>query len=264
MTKIVVVGCLGRMGSAVCRLADTNPKIEIVAGVDTLPPAGGLTYPIFSDINQCQNSIDVAVCFLPPSATTDIESLIEYCEIRQIPLVLCTTGLSGNMHERIKQSAKKVAILQSANMSLGINILTDMLTRATKLLYDADFDIEIIEKHHNQKLDAPSGTAYLLADTINNAIDENITYVHDRSRSYEKRNKSEVGLHAVRGGTIVGEHTIIFAGQDEVIELKHSALSRDVFAVGAINASIFLHGKPAGLYGMQDLINSKGGNNELS
>jgi len=235
-------------------LAESNIGVEVVAGVDVMPPSGGLTYPIYTDINQCQTAADAAICVYRPSATSDINALLEYCVNRQVPLVLCTTGLPGNIQERVQQASKKVAILQSANMSLGINLLTDMITRATKLLYGAGFDIEIIEKHHNQKLDAPSGTAYLLADAANNALDEKLTYVHDRSRAKEKRSKQEIGLHAIRGGTIVGEHSVIFAGQDEVIELKHSALSRDVFAVGALNAAIYIKGKPAGYYGMQDLI----------
>jgi len=260
MTRIIVCGCFGRLGSAICRLAESNPAVEVVAGVDVMLPDGGLAYPIYTDISQCQTPADVAVCVFRPSATADIEALLEYCAIRQIPLVLCTTGLPDSVQGKVNIAAKKVAILQSANMSLGINLLADMLQRATKLLYDAGFDIEIIEKHHNQKLDAPSGTAYLLADAANHALDENLKYVNDRSRVKEKRGKREIGLHAIRGGTIVGEHSVIFAGQDEVIELKHSALSRDVFAVGALNAAIYIKGKSTGIYGMQDLIQSIGGN----
>jgi len=256
MTKIIVCGAFGRLGSAVCRLAEANPDVEIVAGVDIVPPSGGLEYPIFSDIKQCQAAADAALCILPPSATVDLEAMLEYCEIRQIPLVLCTTGLPASIFAKVRQTAEKVAVFQSANMSLGINLLANMLSRTAKLLYDVGFDIEIIEKHHNQKLDAPSGTAYLLADAANQALDGQMTYVHDRSQHSKKRSPNEIGIHALRGGTVVGEHNIIFAGQDEVIELTHIAQSRDVFAVGALKAALFIKDKPPGYYGMQDLINA--------
>jgi len=256
MTKIIVCGCFGTLGSTVCRLAESNPVIEIVAGVDIAPPSGGLTYPIYLDINQCQTPADAVLCIVPPSASMDVLVMLEYCAGRQIPLVLCTTGLPADILSKAKQTAEKVAVFVSANMSLGVNLLANMLTRAAKLLYDVGFDIEIIEKHHNQKLDAPSGTAFLLADAANQALDGKMKYVHDRSQSSTKRSRDEIGLHAIRGGTIVGEHSIIFAGQDEVIEFNHSALSRDVFAVGSLKAASFIKGKPPGYYGMQDLINS--------
>ena len=228
----------------------------MVAGVDILPPAGGLAYPIYSDINQCHTPADAVICVCPPTATADMEVLLEYCEKRQTPLVLCTTSLPEGILEGITRAAKKVAVFQSANMSLGVNLLADMLSRAAKLLYDAGFDIEIIEKHHNQKLDAPSGTAYLLADAVNTALGGRLQYVHDRSKTAAKRSRNELGLHAIRGGSIVGEHSVIFAGQDEVIEFTHEAGSRDVFAVGAIKAAQFIKGKPPGRYTMQDLIDS--------
>ena len=256
MTKIIVCGCLGRLGSAVCSLALANPAIEIVAGVDVMPPSGGLSYPVCADINQCQTPADVVICIYRPSATADIEALLDYSVNRQLPLVICTTGLSADILEKVQQAAKKVAVFQSANMSLGVNLLVNILGKAAKLLHNTGFDIEIIEKHHNQKLDAPSGTAYLLADAIDTALDGKMQYVHDRSQDTEKRSRNEIGLHAIRGGTIVGEHNVIFAGQDEVIELTHIAQSRDVFAVGAIKAACFIKGKSAGYYGMQDLIES--------
>jgi len=256
MTKIIVCGCLGRLGGAVCRLAELNPETEIVAGVDIMPPSGGLAYPVYLDINQCQVPADVAMCLYRPTATADIEALLEYCKLRLIPLVLCTTAMPDFILDTVKQSAAKVAILQSANMSVGINLLANMLNRAAKLLYDVGFDIEIVEKHHNQKLDAPSGTAFLLADAINQALDGRLKYIHDRSQTSDKRDHDEIGLHAIRGGSIVGEHNVIFAGQDEVIELTHKAESRDVFAVGALKAALFIKDKPPGHYGMQDLINS--------
>jgi len=256
MTKIILCGCLGRLGSAICRLAAQDTETEIVAGVDIIPPSGGLAYPIYSDIIQCQQAADVVICVLPPSADAYIAALLDYCVKRQIPLVLCTTGLPGDILKRVQQAAEKVAIFQSANMSLGINLLVNMINRASKLLYNAGFDIEIVEKHHNQKLDAPSGTAYLLADAANQALGGKMAYVHDRSEASNKRANNEIGLHAIRGGTIVGEHNVIFAGQDELIELTHIAQSRDVFAVGTINAARFIKDKPLGLYNMQELINS--------
>ena len=256
MTRIILCGCFGRLGSAICRLAAPSPDVEIIAGTDILPPSGGLAFPIYSDINLCQTPADVVVCCVWPSATADIEAMLEYCSNRKIPLVICTTGLSAKILEAVRRTADKVAIFQSANMSLGINLLANMLSRASKLLYDVGFDIEIIEKHHNQKLDAPSGTAYLLADAVNQALDGKLMYVHDRSKTSNKRSRDELGLHAIRGGSIVGEHNIIFAGQDEVIEFTHQAGSRDVFAVGAIKAARFMKDKASGLYTMQELINS--------
>jgi len=256
MTKIIVCGCFGRLGSAICRLAESHPDIDVVAGVDITPPAGGLLYPTHTDITQCQTPADAMICILPPSATADIEAMLDYAVKRQIPLVLCTTGLPVHTLDKVRTAATKVAILQSANMSLGVNLLANILTRTSKLLYDSGFDIEIVEKHHNQKLDAPSGTAYLLADAINDAIGGQMKYVNDRSQESAKRTRDEIGLHALRGGTIVGEHNVVFAGQDEVIELNHIAQSRDVFAVGALKAAQFVKDKPPGYYGMQDLINS--------
>jgi len=244
------------MGSAVCRLAAINPDIEIVAGVDIMPPGGGLAFPIYSDITQCETPANAIISFCPPSAIADTLTLLDYCITKQTPLVQCTTGLPPEVMTKTNSSAKKVAIFQSANMSLGINLLANMLNRTAKLLYDTGFDIEIVEKHHNQKLDAPSGTAYMLADAINDAMGQKMTYTHDRSKGRCERKHEEIGIHAIRGGTIVGEHNIIFAGKDEVIELSHIAQSRDVFAVGALKAAQFVKDKLPGYYGMQDLINS--------
>ena len=256
MTRIIVCGCFGRLGSAICRLAEDNSYVEIVAGVDIMPPSGGLAYPIYTDIAQCNTSADVAICCTRPSAIGETTAILDYCVKRQIPLVLCTTSLPPEILAMIGTATTKVAIFQSANLSLGLNLLANMLDRAAKLLYDTGFDIEITEKHHNKKLDAPSGTAYLLAGIINQALGGQMKYVHDRSRSPTERDRDEIGLHALRGGSIVGEHSILFAGQDEVIELKHIAQSRDVFAVGAIKAAMYIKGKPPGHYGMQDLINA--------
>ena len=224
--------------------------------MDILPPSGGLAYPTYADISQCETAADAVISCLLPTSTADCETIIDYCVRRQIPLVLCTTGLPPDIIAKVQEASEKVAMFQSANMSLGINLLVNMLDRAAKLLYDTGFDIEIIEKHHNQKLDAPSGTAYALADAVNQALDGKMKYVHDRSQTPSKRSRDEIGMHALRGGSIVGEHNVIFAGQDELIELTHIAQSRDVFAVGALKAARFMKDKPPGHYGMQDLINS--------
>ena len=170
--------------------------------------------------------------------------------------MICTTGMSAEVEAAIVKAAEKVAVLRSANMSLGVNLLSALLRRASRLLYDADFDIEITEKHHNQKIDAPSGTALLLADSVNAAMKGKMRYVHDRSQSHKKRDRDELGIHALRGGTIVGEHSVIFAGLDEVVEFTHIAHSRNVFATGALKSAQFLIGKPPGLYSMQDLIDN--------
>ena len=177
-----------------------------------------------------------------------------YCVDKQVPVVLCTTGLSGEQLQKADEASRQVAVLKSANMSLGINMLLELLKKAAATLAPAGFDMEIVEKHHNQKLDAPSGTALALADSMNEALDEKYNYVYDRSKERKKRDKYEIGISAVRGGNIVGEHEVIFAGQDEVIEFKHTAYSKAVFAKGAVQAAKFLAGKPAGFYDMSDVI----------
>ena len=256
MTKIIVCGCFGRMGKVVCRLASEVRDMEVVAGVDILSSGDGLAFPVYGDISGCSMAADAIVDFLPPTAVADTLAIVEYSVKRQIPLVLCTTGLSDDVEKAVHDASEKVAILQSPNMSLGINLLSNMLSRASKLLYDANFDVEIVEKHHNQKLDAPSGTALMLANTVNQALGGKMRLVNDRSPVHANRSRDEIGVHALRGGSIVGEHSIVFAGLDEVIEFTHIAQSRDAFAVGALKAAEFIKGKPPGLYNMQDLINA--------
>ena len=256
MTKIIVCGCFGRMGKVVCSLAHAARNMEVVAGIDILSSGDGLTFPTFGDISSCGMEADAIVDFLPPTAVADTLAIVEYSVKKQVPLVLCTTGLSGDVENAVRTASEKVAILQSPNMSLGINLLSNMLSRATKLLYDANFDIEIVEKHHSQKLDAPSGTALMLANTVNKALGGEMRLVNDRSNAHAKRERNEIGLHALRGGSIVGEHSVVFAGLDEVIEFTHIAQSRDAFAVGALKAAEFIKGKPPGMYTMQDLINA--------
>jgi len=256
MTKLIVCGCFGRMGKVVCNLAAATRDMEVVAGVDILSSGDGLTFPTFGDISGCSMNADAIIDFLPPTAVADTMAIVEYSVQNQVPLVLCTTGLSSDVEKVIREASEKVAILQSPNMSLGINLLSNMLGRAAKLLYDADFDIEIVEKHHGQKLDAPSGTALMLANTVNQALGGTMRLVNDRSATHTKRERNEIGLHALRGGSIVGEHSVVFAGLDEVIEFTHIAQSRDAFAVGALKAAKFIKGKLPGLYTMQDLINA--------
>ena len=209
------------------------------------------TYPVFAKISECDVAADVIVDF---AAAPAVDELLAYSVEKQIPVVLCTTGLNEEQLAKVEETSKKVAVLKSANMSLGINMLMDLLQKAAKVLAPAGFDIEIVEKHHNQKVDAPSGTALALADSINEALENAYDYKYDRSQERKKREKYEIGIQAVRGGNIVGEHEVIFAGTDEVIEFKHTAYSKAVFAKGAVEAAKFLAGKPAGRYEMSDVI----------
>jgi 4-hydroxy-tetrahydrodipicolinate reductase len=243
------------MGTVVCRLAAENPKMEVVAGIEILEASGAMPFPVYGDIFQYATPADAIENFLPPTAAiSDALAIVNYSVEKNVPLVICTTGMPAELEAALEKASQKVAILRSANMSLGINLLSNLLGRVSELLHSTGFDIEIIEKHHNQKLDSPSGTALLLADSINGALGGKMEYVNDRSQIHAKRSHDEIGLHALRGGTIVGEHSVIFAGRDEVIEFTHSALSRDVFAVGALKAAEFVNKKPPGLYTMQDLI----------
>lgn len=250
MTRVIMHGCNGRMGQMISGLCTADPEIEIVAGVDTYTEQKN-DYPVFASIDQCDVAADAIIDFSNASA---VDGLLDYCEEKQIPVVLCSTGLSEEQLAKVDEASKKVAVLKSANMSLGINTLMSLLKQAVKVLAPAGFDVEIVEKHHNQKLDAPSGTALALADSINEAVDNRYEYVYDRSDRRAKRDAKELGISAVRGGTIVGEHEVIFAGTDEVIEFKHTAYSRAVFGKGAIQAAKFLHGKAAGYYDMSDVI----------
>ena len=231
-------------------LAEKDPDVEIVAGVDVSDHIQN-SYPVFDNIAKCDVSADVVIDFASAKA---VDGLLDYCVGKNIPCVLCTTGLSEEQLQKIQEASGKTAILKSANMSLGVNLLMKLLKEATGVLAAAGFDIEIVEKHHNQKLDAPSGTALALADVINKELDNAYEYVYDRSTRREKRPVKEIGISAVRGGTIVGDHDVIFAGTDEVITLSHRAYSREVFAKGALQAAKFLSGKPAGLYDMGQVV----------
>lgn len=250
MTRVIMHGCNGKMGQVITGICKEDPEVEIVAGIDTYDGIKN-DYPVFANISLCNVEADVIIDFSNAKAVDD---LLVYSEEKQVPVVLCTTGLSKEQLANVEETSKKVAVLKSANMSLGINTLMELLKKATSVFAPAGFDIEIVEKHHNQKLDAPSGTAIALADSINDALEEKYEYKYDRSQERKKREKKEIGISAVRGGNIVGEHEVIFAGLDEVIEFKHTAYSKSVFAKGAVEAAKFLHGKKPGHYEMSDVI----------
>ena len=250
MVKIIMHGCNGHMGQVISDIVEKDPDAEIVAGID-IADQGKNSYPVFTDIDACQVEADAIIDFSSAKAT---DKLLEYSAARQIPVVLCSTGLSQEQLAKVEETSRKVAVLKSANMSLGINTLLKLGQDAARVLAAAGFDMEIVEKHHRLKLDAPSGTGLALADSINEAMDNQYHYVYDRSQKREKRDDKEIGISAVRGGTIVGEHEIIFAGQDEVIEFKHTAYSKAIFGKGAVEAAKFLAGKPAGRYDMSDVI----------
>ena len=250
MVKIIMHGCNGHMGQVISGIVEKDPDAEIVAGID-IADQGKNSYPVFTDIDACQVEADAIIDFSSAKAT---DKLLEYSAARQIPVVLCSTGLNQEQLAKVEETSRKVAVLKSANMSLGINTLLKLVQDAAKVLAAAGFDMEIVEKHHRLKLDAPSGTALALADSINEAMDNKYHYVYDRSQKREKRDDKEIGISAVRGGTIVGEHAIIFAGQDDVIEFKHTAYSKAIFGKGAVEAAKFLAGKPAGRYDMSDVI----------
>ena len=250
MIKLIMHGCNGKMGQVISKIVKEDSGAEIVAGVDSYLGIEN-EYPVFESIEKCDVEADAIIDFSNASA---VDGLLDYCVEKQIPVVLCTTGLSEEQLQKVKEASKKVAVLKSANMSLGINLLMKLLQDAAKVLGTAGYDIEIVEKHHNQKVDAPSGTALALADSINDAMDDAYTYVYDRSQVRQKRDKKELGISAVRGGTIVGEHEVFFAGEDEVIEFKHTAYSKAVFGKGAVEAGKFLKGKGPGLYDMKDVI----------
>lgn len=252
MLRIILNGCGGRMGRVINALVSDMPEVEITAGCDKLSPSD-LKFPVFNDIHKCDVAADVMIDFSHPSAFLDITT---YCISKKLPLVMATTGLTKTQIETLSNISTKTPVFFSANMSMGINLLIEMAKTAAAFT-EGTFDIEIIEKHHNKKLDAPSGTAIAIANGINSALQQPKTTVYDRTGYRKERSNSEMGIHAVRGGTIVGEHTVLLAGRDEVIEIKHEAMSRDIFATGAIKAARFIKGKPARLYSMQDIIKSK-------
>lgn len=250
MINVILHGCCGAMGRSVAAIAESDPEIKIVAGIDKNTDVS-YPYPVFSSPEECTCSGDVVIDF---SAAGAVDALLDFCEKKNLPVVLCTTGLSESQIKRVEKTAASTAVLRSANMSLGVNLLLKLVAEAAKVLASSNFDIEIVEKHHNQKKDAPSGTALALADAINEAMGNSYHYIYDRSQVHEKRDSKEIGISSVRGGTIVGDHDVIYAGPDEVVTLSHRAYSKAVFAKGALAAAKFLAGKAPGLYDMGDVI----------
>jgi 4-hydroxy-tetrahydrodipicolinate reductase len=246
-------GCNGKMGQCITGICREDKDVTIVAGIDVYDGIKN-DYPVFPSVEACDVKADVIIDFSNANA---VDALLDYCVKTQTPVVLCTTGLSEEQLAKVEETSRQVAVLKSANMSLGINTLMELLKKAAQVFAPAGFDMEIVEKHHNQKLDAPSGTALALADSMNEALADDYNYVYDRSTERRKRDRYEIGISAVRGGNIVGEHEVIFAGQDEVIEFKHTAYSKAVFAKGAVEAAKFLAGRPAGRYDMADVIAAK-------
>lgn len=250
MTKIILRGCNGKMGNVVTGMVDEDENAIIVAGID-VSRSKEEEYPVFYSFMQCNVPADVIIDFSSP---VNVREMIDFAIDRGIGIILCTTGFSKEDQRLIEEASKVIPILRSANMSMGVNLLLKLIKEASRTLADSGFDIEIVEKHHNKKIDAPSGTALALADSINEALNNQYEYVYDRTNIRAPRAKKEIGISAVRGGTIVGEHDVIFAGDDEVIEIRHTAYSKAIFAKGAIQAAKFLPGKAAGMYAMNDVI----------
>jgi len=252
MLKIIMSGCNGRMGQVITRMVNSTDDAKIVAGID-LNTVQFSDYPVYASASEVNEEADVVIDFTHTSALTP---LLAFCIERKLPVVLSTTGYSAEQMEEIKKASALIPIFKSANMSLGINVVADLLRRAASILGNG-YDVEIVERHHNQKLDAPSGTALMLADAVKEALPYEAEYVYDRSSVRQKRGKTEIGISAVRGGTIVGDHEVIFAGPDEVIEISHHAQSREVFANGALRAARYLAGATVpGMYDMQMLVKS--------
>lgn len=248
--NVLMHGCCGKMGHVVADIIAADERMQICAGVD-VHNDGTYAFPVYEKISEVTEQADVIIDF---SSAKAVDALLDYCERTGTPLVLCSTGLSKEQLERVQTVAKKAPVLKSANMSLGINLLMKVLGEISPLLADAGFDVEIVEKHHHLKLDAPSGTAIALADSVNEACGERFEYIYDRSQRRQQRDKKELGISAVRGGTIVGDHDVIFAGLDEVVTISHRAYSKSVFAKGAVSAAAFLAGKAPGMYDMSDVI----------
>lgn len=248
MIKAILCGCSGKMGGFVAECAKKDSEIEIVAGVDKFN--NGQQFPVFSEFSQINTDADIIIDFSHPAVLDD---LLEFATAKNLPVVIATTGYSDSQIEQIKKAAEKIPVFFTFNMSVGVNLICSLAKKAATILGD-DFDVEIIEKHHNLKIDAPSGTAIMLANAVNQVFDDQKHYEYDRHSKRQKRTKNEIGIHSVRGGTIVGEHDVIFAGHDEVITISHSAQSKEVFAAGAVKAAKFMFGKNAGLYDMNNIM----------
>lgn len=251
VTNIIITGCSGKMGASVINAASGRDDVNIAAGVDIAAPVNA-DFEYAKDFSALTAEADVIVDFSNPAV---LSSMLEYAQAKKLPVVICTTGFSDEQLKMIDEASKNIPIFRSGNMSLGINLIIELAKKASAVLVDG-FDIEIIEQHHNLKLDAPSGTALMIADAVKE-VKTDAEYVYDRHSYRKKRDKREIGIHSVRGGNIVGEHEIIFAGQDEILKISHSARSKTVFAVGALNAAVFLKDKQPGMYNMSDLLSSK-------
>ena len=252
MTKIAIVGCNGKMGGFVAEAVRENAACETLFGVDAFGVSKA-DFPVYKSFDEAADKPDVIIDFSNPAA---LDGMLAYALENRIPCVICTTGYSQEQVARIKAASEQIAVFYSGNMSLGINLLIELAKQATKVL-GGSFDIEIVEKHHNLKVDAPSGTALMIADAVSDTLEQEPQYVYDRHSYRKKRSKNEIGIHSVRGGTIVGEHEVIFAGHDEVVTITHQAQSKQVFAVGAVNAAAFLAKQGAGMYDMSDLLADK-------
>ena len=263
MLRLIVCGIFGRMGTALQDLVRESEDVSIVAGVYNKARDNISSYekvkknpdfPTFPTIMEVESKADCVISFLPPTALDESMALLEYCTGKKLPAVICTTGLSRDFTIEMNKASKETAILYAANLSFGVNLVTEMLDWFSEKLLKEGFDAEIIEAHHGKKIDAPSGTALQFADTINNRMLGEMNYVYDRSKKHEKRTKDEIGIHSVRGGGINGDHKIIFAGEHEVMEISLRVLSRKAFVKGAMRAASFLQLKPPGMYNVKDLI----------
>ena len=252
MTKIAIVGCNGKMGYFVAQSVNENPETEVLFGVDAFG-SNKYDFEVYKSFDEADKTPDVIIDFSNPAA---LDGMLDFALENKVPCVICTTGYSAEQVEKINNASKTIPVFYSGNMSLGINLLIELSKQAAKVL-GSTFDIEIVEKHHNLKLDAPSGTALMIADGISETLEQEPMYVYDRHSYRKKRSKNEIGIHSVRGGTIVGEHEVIFAGHDEVVTLTHQAQSKEVFAAGAVNAAVFLANQEPGMYDMGKLLSSK-------
>ena len=252
MVKVAIVGCNGKMGYFVAASVESNPNAQTVFGIDAFGE-NKHSFPVYKSFDEAAEKPDVIIDFSNPAA---LDGMLSFAVENSVPCVICTTGYSAEQVEQIQKASERIAIFYSGNMSLGINLLIELSKQAAEVLGDT-FDIEIVEKHHNLKVDAPSGTALMLADAISATLEQEPQYVYNRQCYRKKREKNEIGIHSVRGGTIVGEHEVIFAGHDEVVTLTHQAQSKEVFAAGAVNAAVFLASQEAGMYNMGNLLSSK-------
>ena len=249
MVKIFLNGCCGRMGKAIANLCYNNPDYKIVAGGDIIENKN-YDFPVYTSLSECTEDFDVIIDFSNAKA---VPTILEFALSRKKPFICCTTALSDDTVSAILSASEKIAVFKSANMSLGINMMVELCKQATRILYP-EFDIEIVEAHHNRKLDAPSGTAMMIASAIDQEISDNVEYVYDRHSVNKARSKNEIGISSIRGGNIVGEHSAMFISDEEILTISHSAQTRDVFAKGALTAAKFMAGKDKGYFTMSDVI----------